>query len=199
MDNRENIEWCDIWVRDADKSDCKRVLLMGDSITRSYYPAVEEQITPLAACARVMTSKCVSDSTFTKELRLVLDDYSFNVIHFNNGLHGWDYSEDEYAQGLADLIQFFQDESPHSRLIWATTTPMREKGNLGALDAKTERVKVRNAAAVALCENNNIVTNDLFALTIHRPELFSEDAVHFNPEGKSTLAEQVTRTIRAHI
>ena len=45
---RERIEWADIWVTDADKSDLPRVLLIGDSITRGYFDGVEK---PLAGKA----------------------------------------------------------------------------------------------------------------------------------------------------
>lgn len=38
---RERIEWIDIWVTDADKDGLPRVLLVGDSITRGYFGAVD--------------------------------------------------------------------------------------------------------------------------------------------------------------
>lgn len=40
----ERIEWIDIWVTDADKDDLPRVLLVGDSITRGYFGAVEKHL-----------------------------------------------------------------------------------------------------------------------------------------------------------
>ena len=65
------------------------------------------------ACARVTSSKCVADSTFAGELALVLDDYEFAVIHFNNGLHGWDYSEE-----ACPLRRQETDGALHARLLW---------------------------------------------------------------------------------
>jgi hypothetical protein len=35
---RESIEWCDIWVSHANETNLPRVLLIGDSITRAYFP-----------------------------------------------------------------------------------------------------------------------------------------------------------------
>ena len=36
--SHESIEWCDIWISHADETNLPRVLLIGDSITRAYYP-----------------------------------------------------------------------------------------------------------------------------------------------------------------
>jgi len=81
---RERIEWIDIWVTDADKTDLPRVLLVGDSITRGYFGGVEKHLAGKAYCARLTTSKCVSDPTFNDDLKLILNQYKFSVIHFNN-------------------------------------------------------------------------------------------------------------------
>ena len=66
---RERIEWADIWVTDADKDDLPRVLLIGDSITRGYFGEVEKRLAGKAYCARLTTSKCVSDPWFPDEVR----------------------------------------------------------------------------------------------------------------------------------
>ena len=40
--SRESIEWCDIWIPHANENKLPRVLLIGDSISRDYYPEVEK-------------------------------------------------------------------------------------------------------------------------------------------------------------
>ena len=104
---RERIEWADIWVTDADKEDLPRVLLIGDSITRGYFGEVEKQLEGKAYCDRLTTSKCVSDPFFPDEVRLMLKQYHFAVIHFNNGLHGWGCTEGQYRDGLIRLMETF--------------------------------------------------------------------------------------------
>ena len=129
---RERIEWADIWVTDADKNDLPRVLLIGDSITRGYFDGVEKQLAGKAYCARLTTSKCVADPSFLDEVQLLLKQYRFAVIHFNNGLHGFGYTEDQYRAGLSGLLEVVEKHSSNAKLIWATTTPMREPSDLGA-------------------------------------------------------------------
>lgn len=60
---RERIEWVEIGVTDADKDDLPRVLFVGDSITIGYFGGVEKQLAGKAYCARLTTSKRVSDPT----------------------------------------------------------------------------------------------------------------------------------------
>ncbi len=143
----EPIEWCDIWVEAAEQARLPRVLLVGDSIARSYYPRVSECLGNAFACARLTTSTCVCDPRFLQEVQLLLDAYEFAVIHFNNGLHGWDYDEEAYAGGLSQTLDFLMAGGGNSRLIWAGTTPCRQRGDLTMLDPKTERVRERNRLA----------------------------------------------------
>jgi hypothetical protein len=118
---RERIEWIDIWVTDADKDDLPRVLLVGDSIARGYFAGVEQHLKGKAYCARLTTSKWVSNPTFNNDLQLLFKQYNFSVIHFNNGLHGWGYSEAEYQEGLQNTLEALKEHAGNVKLIWGTT------------------------------------------------------------------------------
>lgn len=195
MIHREHIEWCDIWVTAASDNSRSRVLLIGDSIVRSYYPHVQQQLAEHYACARIATSKCVADPAFFREFELVLEEYVFSVIHFNNGLHGWDYDENAYATGLAKAFDLLLAHGDAPRLIWGSTTPVWQKGVERILDAKTERVRQRNTLAAALAAERGIRVNDLFAEVIDQPELFSKDGVHFLENGQLVLGKCVASAI----
>ena len=112
---RERIEWADIWVTDADKNDLPRVLLVGDSTTRGYFADVEKRLAGKAYCARLMTSKCVSDPSFADEVQLLLKHYKFAVIHFNNGLHGWGYTEPQDRDGLVKTLDTVRKQAAGDR------------------------------------------------------------------------------------
>lgn len=195
MKKREQIEWCDIWVSGARDDARPRALLIGDSITRSYYPHVQKQLSQAYACARVASSKCVSDPIFFKELDLVFCDYSFPIIHFNNGLHGWDYDENAYASGLEAAFDFLLAHCRPSNLIWGSTTPVWQNAAERVLDAKNERVKQRNQIASKIAAERGIHVNDLFSAVIERPELFSADGVHFLESGQLVLGECVAQIV----
>src|SRR5262249_32125877 len=64
---REAIEWCDIWISHANETNLPRVLLIGDSIVRDYYPEVEKRLAGKAFVARLSTSRFVADPVLHKE------------------------------------------------------------------------------------------------------------------------------------
>jgi hypothetical protein len=193
--HREHIEWCDIWVESAGDSPLPRALLVGDSITRSYYPHACTNLAEHFACARIASSKCVTDPMYLKELELVLGQYEFSVVHFNNGLHGWDYDEEAYATGLAKAFDYLGDRLETGRLIWGSTTPLWSKDDPRALDPRTTRVRTRNSIAEALAADRQIQINDLFAEVVDYPEVFAPDGVHLLEDGQKKLGACVSRAI----
>lgn len=194
---RENIEWLDVWVPENNTPSLPRVLLVGDSITRGYYREVDQKLKGKAAVSRLATSKSLGDPGLMAEVRLVLGQTKFDVIHFNNGLHGWGYTEDEYAKALPELIALLREGAPGAKLIWATTTPVRTADKLDEVSDRTARVKARNRIAAARMTDEKIPTDDLFTLVEQHPEWYSRDGVHFNAKGITALGEQVTKHVLA--
>ncbi len=194
--HRERIEWCDIWFTDAEKDAAPRVLLVGDSITRGYFGAVEKALGERAYCGRLTTSRSVCDPVFFQELGLVLGQYEFAVVHFNNGLHGWGFSEEEYAAGFERLLDVLKEQAPKAQLVWASTTPVREDSSM---KEKSARVARRNAIAAAAVEARGIPTNDLHALVAAHPEFFGGDGVHFSNAGREAQGARVAAAIEKHL
>lgn len=192
---RENIEWLDVWVPGNGVKDQPRVLLIGDSITRGYYKAVEDNLKGKAVVCRLATSKSLGDPGLLDEVKLVLGQAKFDVIHFNNGMHGWGYTEDEYAKAIPDLVATIRKGAPGAKLVWASTTPVRVASKVDQLDPKTDRVKARNKAATEVMAKEKIPTDDLFALVADRPEPFSNDGVHLNAKGSTAMGEQVAAEV----
>jgi len=196
---RERIEWIDIWVTDADKEDLPKVLFVGDSITRGYFGGAEKHLAGKASCARLTTSKCVSDPTFNGDLQLLLKQYKFSVIHFNNGLHGWGYTEEQYRDGLVKTVMAIKQHAGDAKLIWTTTTPMRKKDDLQVFADDTSRVKVRNILAAEVMKDHAAATDDLFQLVEAHAEWQSTDGVHFNAMGNEAMAKQVAESVLKHL
>src|SRR5260221_5317630 len=110
--SRESIEWCDIWISHASDTNLPRVLLIGDAITRDYYPEVEKHLAGKAYVARLTTSRFLSDPVLAKEIALVLEDTKFDIIHFNNGMHGWQHSEQEYQKAFPIFLATIKSHAP---------------------------------------------------------------------------------------
>lgn len=192
----ERIEWSDIWITDADRDELPRVLLVGDSIVRGYYDGVEKALAGKAACARYTTSKFLGNPDYAAELGLILDRHRYGVIHINNGLHGWDCTEEEYRKGLEALVVLLREKAPGAKVVWGMTTPVRVAGDLAHLDAdKNARAVARNQIAAEIMGKNSIPVTDLYAALADRPDLFADDGVHHNAKGRELLARMVADAV----
>ncbi len=194
--HRERIEWCDIWFTDANKDALPRVLLIGDSIARGYFPEVESALADRAYCGRYTTSRSVCGPVFFRELSLVLAQYPYAVIHVNNGLHGWAYTEAEYKAGLRRLFETLAQEAPDAQIVWATTTPVQADGGMAGHAA---RVPERNAIATEMARDHGIPINDLYALAATNPDHIGRDGVHFSGAGRTAQGSQVAAHIAEYL
>jgi lysophospholipase L1-like esterase len=193
---REEIEWLDVWVPGNSNKQLPKVLLIGDSMARAYYREVEEKLKGKAVVGRLTTSKSLGDPAYLTEVKLILSQTHFDVVHFNNGLHGPGYTEAEYAAALPELITTIRAGASGAKLMWASSTPVRVADKLDTLSAQNERSKRRNAIAAKVMAKESIPINDLFALIAEKPEWYSRDGVHLNAKGVSALANQVAKAIR---
>lgn len=99
--------------------------------------------------------------------------YQFDVVHFNNGLHGFGYTEEEYAKAFPAFVTKIREKAPHAKLIWATITTVRTQADMQILDPKTDRIKVRNKIALNyIAEQKDIRVDYLYELTINHPEFY---------------------------
>lgn len=194
---RENIEWLDVWLPDTNSHDLPRVLLIGDSITRAYGKQVEADLKGKAYVGRLATSKSLGDPALLDEVALILKEQAFSVIHFNNGMHGDGYTEEQYAAAWPSLLATLRRYAPDAKLIWASTTDVRKRNRLEEADPKTERIVQRNRAAAELAEKENIPIDDLISVVREHPEYHAADGVHFTEKGSEVLAAQVSRSIEA--
>jgi hypothetical protein len=193
---RESIEWCDIWISHANETNLPRVLLIGDSITRAYYPEVEKKLAGRAYVARLSSSAFISDPALLKQIEMVLGAMKFDVIHFNNGMHGWQHSEQEYAAAFPAFLEAIQRGAPSAKLIWANTTPLKISPTNATpqQEATDERIAARNAIALKFVAAKKIPVDDLYSIAAGHPEYHS-DNVHFNDRGIALQAARVADKI----
>lgn len=193
---RENIEWLDVWMPDTNVHALPRVLLIGDSITRGYGKQVETLLKDKAYVARLATSKSLGDPALLEQVALVLREQRFDVIHFNNGMHGDGYSEAAYAAALPKMLKVLRKAAPKAKIVWATTTDVREKEHLEEVAAKTKRMIQRNELAATFAAKQGLPVDDLYAVIKDHPEFHVADGVHFNAKGYDALAAQVAESVR---
>jgi hypothetical protein len=192
----EEIEWT--WEVRPPHPDPKlpNVLLVGDSITRNYFPEVSKDLAGTANVYLFASSTCVDDPRLPHQLAefAAMEGVPFRVVHFNNGMHGWGYTEEQYRAGFPVLLRSVRAlAGPHGRLIWASTTPVRQDAGNGATNP---RIDARNEIARGFVAKAGIAIDDQHALMMNHRDLY-QDSVHFGPAGAAIQGAQVAKTIES--
>jgi hypothetical protein len=192
----EKIEWT--WADRPEAPDRKlpNVLLLGDSISRAYYPATSKALQGVANVYLFATSACVADPRYTGQLRgyMAMVGVPFRVIHFNNGMHGWKYTEQQYAASLPAIVTALHALQPGAKLVWANTTPIRSEND----GATNERIDQRNQDSDRLMQRLGIAIDDQHTLMQTHADLH-QDNVHWNEQGSEIQSLQVSESIRRQL
>lgn len=190
----EEIEWTwEVRPQHAD-SRLPNVLLLGDSITRNYFPRVTSDLAGIANVYLMASSASVGDPRLPRQIAefATMQRVSYAVVHFNNGLHGWAYTELQFETRFPVFLRALSILPCHARLIWATITPVKPEATNGAT---TPRIDARNAIARSCVERKGIPVDDQHSLMMHHLDLY-EDSIHFNKTGADIMGDQAAAIIK---
>jgi lysophospholipase L1-like esterase len=179
----ENIEWTNSWVVATRKHDLPRVLVIGDSHVNAYYTVLADLLKDKAYVSKFTTSKCLGDRILDQQLKWFLKSYQFDIITFNNGLHGIDFTLDQYSKGLLAVYKLFKKHESSAKLIWVNTTARRIAGRTNELDSLNQQVIERNKAVSIFTNEKQIPLVDSYTISVGHPEFYQPDGIHFKPEG----------------
>ena len=192
----EEIEWT--WEVRPPHPDpaLPNVLLLGDSISRAYFPDVTKDLGGIANVYLMASSTSLGDPRIEHQIAefAQLEKVRFRVVHFNNGMHGWGYTEEQYRSAFPAYLRAIRRLiEKNGALIWTSTTPVRSDATGGAT---IPRVQQRNQIARQFVEAAGIPIDDQFSLMLQHQDLH-EDSVHFNASGARIQADQVSASIRS--
>jgi lysophospholipase L1-like esterase len=189
-----------------------RVLIIGDSISIGYQPALREVLMGKANVHRPATN-CGPTTRGVEQIEQWLTADSPNgekwdVIHFNFGLHDVRHfdddkkatdadkghrqvSEADYEQNLETLVARMKKQTG-ARLIFALTTPV-PANSPGRVPGDEVRY---NDIARRVMQKHNVAIDDLYAFALPKlAEIQLPANVHFKPEGSKQLADAVAASI----
>lgn len=182
----EKYEWSRFWYDEATEDALPRVLLIGDSITEGYRPAVNKYLRGIAHADSLAGSKAVDHPFYTEEIDFFARQFGFAypVIHFNNGIHGVHLSAEDYAPLYEEKLLWLKERFPESKLILATSTAILVGGKGMEIDEERNRVIIeKNKVVCRLAEKYGLEVNDLYASSLENPDWRGEDGYHFTPAG----------------
>ena len=176
------------WSFVKDDPALPRVLLIGDSISRSYTVDVRHTLAGKANVHRA-PANCGPTDTGLKNMPVWLGSGKWDVIVFNFAIHDRSKKPELYAENLEKVIALL--EKTGAKLVWARTTPFQNKGSKNADDSPA-----LNAVSDAVMKQHNFPTADLHTAVIGVVATArSADNTHFNDTGIKLLAAEVVKTI----
>jgi hypothetical protein len=179
---RENIEWTNFRWFNAPDLKKPRILLIGDSIVVGHGDLVHKLIEE---------DFCID---YMAELNYMLSKRDYEMVIFNNGLHGFDIEDQVYIDHLQAVLT--ELKSRVKQLVWRNSTPIRKKEDLNLFEERNDRVILRNKAARGIARELDIPILDLYTPMSEKVELFSPDAIHYNEDGRLFQAEMVADFIK---
>ena len=194
------------------------VLILGDSISIGYTPAVREILKSEAVVIRPTRKNnrpenCAGTNNGVAHIDrwLKLGDGRWDVIHFNFGLHDLKHVDpktgrnssnaahphqappERYEKQLREIVGKLKKTK--AKLIFATTTPVPTGGVRPYRDVKDPARY--NAIAAKIMKENDVAVDDLYTAAQSRLKKIQQPVnVHFTKEGSRFLAEQVAKHIR---
>ena len=191
----EGTEWSNTWMVSTNKHDLPRVLIIGDSHVERYYQPVTNKLNKKAYCCKFTTSRSLGDPALIAQLKALFFSYKFDVITFNNGLHGVEYSDKRYSSYLPVVYKLFKKSNPGLKLIWVNTTPRRIGGKRPDFDQYNQGVINRNKAVREFTSEKNIPLVDFYTPASTNLDFFDTDGIHFSKIGVEEQAKMLTSEI----
>lgn len=186
----ENIEWSIQYafhLTDAQKH-LPRVLLIGDSICNAYQRGVIKALEGKVNVSYWVSSYCVTSPDYRPLLELQLKSASYDVIHFNNGLHSLGTAPADWGKGLEATFQLIRAYQPKAKIIWVSSTPLKDA-------VLTKKVAELNKIGRQIASRHTTYVNDLFALdNPYDRATYWSDVFHHKP---SLIAEEVKQVERS--
>lgn len=186
-------------VKVEDVPGLPRVLIIGDSISMGYTLDVREMLKGKANVHRIPTNGGPTIRGI-ESIKEWLGTSKWDVIHFNWGLHDLKYINDkpqvslaDYEKNLTELVKTMQ--ATGAKLIWCNTTHV-PAGVSGRIEGDETKY---NEAAARVMTAAGILTDDLRAHALAKPEAQLPANVHFSPDGSRYLAEKVSAVIAENL
>lgn len=182
-------------------SECKKVLLLGDSRRMGYEPFVREQLKDIAEVYGPKENGRWAGYTLNT-LRFWMNDFPVpDLVHWSCGL--WDLGDDyhlgrpfslpeEYESAVDRTVTVLRKLFPGVKIIFGTTMPV---GDQDPTDIEGYNDIMRRVAA-----RQNIPVDDLCGLMKGRMSTYDVgDGLHLNDEGNAIVAAKVAESIRRYL
>lgn len=199
----ENKEWTNTWFDEMNDMDSVRVMLIGDSITAQYVGPVNAHLGKGVRANSIASSKALDNPYYNAEIDVFACQrgFDYQLIHYNNGLHGFHLSKEEYGRLYEEKVLWLMERFQRAKLVLVTSTPIvAEQGERKPDEKRNAVVLERNEEVKRIAAKYGLAVDDLYAVSIDHPEWRAErDGYHFNAEGRDAHGRAVAACIRSNL
>lgn len=186
----ETYEWDSPWWERTENKTSPRAVYIGDSISNGTRPKLNEQSGEKLLFDGFPTSKALDNPFFIRSLELFFSQTCrTDAILFNNGLHGWHLSDEDYEKYYRAMLAFLTGRGVPLYIVLTTFLPQDEERNAVVLR--------RNAIAEKLAAEHNLPVIDLYSVSAAlSADDYCGDGVHFHNEGYIALAKKILGEVK---
>lgn len=186
----------DAWAYVKDDPALPRVLIIGDSISRSYTAPVRMALAGKANVHRA-PANCGHTGKFFEHGEVWLMQNGSNqwdIITVNFGIHDHGKKPETYAANLRKIIDRLRETG--AKVFWVRTTPWGKKEDPADLDLSPSV----NATADAFIQEDELEVIDLHSVVkIRRADLQYGDHCHFKDGGTLLMGQAVSEAIEPYL
>ena len=167
----ETYEWDNTWWEHAPDTSLPRVLFIGDSISCGHRRMVTPLLDGKAWVDGFGTSKAVDNPWFIRSLELFVSQMPHcEMILFNNGLHGFHLSTEDYAAHYGRMVDELRALYPDTPMTLILSTPVRDRADLSKFAENNAQVCARNDAVRAIAAERGLPVLDYYAALAPRSQ-----------------------------
>ena len=185
-----------------------KILLLGDSIRKSYQLSVAEKLAGVAEVVGPEDNCQFSTYTLSSLDRWIKALGVPDVVHWNNGIHDAGHNPGRipiqiplktYRKNLESILTQLKEIT--QRIIWAASTPVHPDRPFRSDQWawRNEEIDQYNAAAEELMNKHGVPINDLHSVVAEAPDVYlGEDQLHLSSEGIEKCAEAVAEAVKRY-
>lgn len=184
----EYYEWDNIWWDTTSDGTSTRFLYVGDSISCE----IRRRITAFSEKRIIVdgfgSSKALDNPYFLPSVDMFVKQMQkLDGVIFNNGLHGWHLSDEEYEKYYEKALEFIKGYNVPVFVLLTTDAEGSKQRKDGII--------ARNEIAKKLADKFGFKVIDIYTMTKDKKDMHTPDGVHFTGESYDLLAKEIIKSL----
>ncbi len=193
MDRFESIEWTNTWFEYQTQTEKKRILFIGDSIVNGAKEKLRKLLDDEYYTDFICSSRSIDGELYKKETYMYASYCKYDVIFFNNGLHGGHMDTDTYEKNCEEVIKELSLMQKDAKILLGLSTPVTNGEKKDEYKPFNDKVIERNEAIKRISKKLGLTLIDNYTLLDKNLEVKLNDGYHYTEEGSEIFAKNIVK------